>query len=103
MIPEYNPIMTQRLEKLREVIERRYDCRAEHVDSVRVVEMMGFKKVWEGVVEVFEITGHPEAKRCYAWRSFAGTEPECVTILEAPPVTSAQMAVRVAIASGTEQ
>ena len=94
--------MTERLEKLRDAIEQRHGCKADHVDSVRVVEMMGFKKTWEGLVEVFEITGHAEAKRCYAWRSFAGIEPEYVTMPEIPPVISAQTAVRVAIASGKQ-
>jgi hypothetical protein len=94
--------MTGRLEKLCDTIERRYDCKAEHVNSVRVTEMIGFKKTWQGVVEVFEITDHPEAKRCYTWRSFAGSEPEYVTILEIPPVSSAQTAVRAAIATGQQ-
>ena len=36
--------------------------------------MFGDKTVWEGVVESFAITGHPKAKRCYAW-SFLDGKP----------------------------
>jgi hypothetical protein len=94
--------MPRRLEKLHDAVERRHECKAEHVESVRVVEMMGFSQVWEGTVEVFKITGRSDAKRCYAWRSFAGMEPVYVTVLEIAPVTSAQTAVRVAIAKGEQ-
>jgi hypothetical protein len=53
---------------------------------------------WEGVVEVFDITGHPHTKRCYAWSFPEGTETRFVTVLEIPPVESAQTAVRASIA-----
>lgn len=49
-------------------------CKAQHEKSVPVIEMFGDKTVWEGVVESFAITGHPKAKRCYAW-SFLDGKP----------------------------
>jgi hypothetical protein len=94
--------MTGRLEELRNKIGRRHDWRAEHVNSVRVVEMAGFKKTWQGVVEVFELTGYPDARHCYAWRSFTGAEIKYIAILDIPQVTSAQSAVRLAIARGDD-
>jgi hypothetical protein len=62
------------------------------------------KITWEGVVEVFDITGHPKAKRCYAWVHNAlnfetgKDEDQFVTVLEIPPVDSPQTAVRASIA-----
>ena len=53
----------------------------------------------DGAVEVFRLTGHPKAKRCYAWSFTEGKETRFVTVLEIPPVESAQTAVRAAIAS----
>lgn len=55
--------------------------------------------VWEGVVEVFKIDGHPKAKRCYAWSYQDKGETQFVTALEIPPVTSPQTAVKAVIAS----
>ena len=43
--------------------------------------------------------GHPKAKRCYAWSFTEGKQTRFVTVLEIPPVESAQTAVRAAIAS----
>lgn len=52
--------------------------------------------VWQGVVEVFDLADHPKAKRCYGW---SYDEPEqFITILELPPVDSAQSAVKVGVA-----
>jgi hypothetical protein len=94
--------MTRRLEELRDTIERRHDCKAKHVNSVRVVEMAGFRKTWQGVVEVFELTGHPDARNCYGWRCGTSAEAKYISILDIPPVTSAQAAVRLAIARGDD-
>jgi hypothetical protein len=57
----------------------------------------------EAVVESFAITGHPKAKRCYAWSFREGSEPRYVTALEIPPVDSPQTAVRAAIVSKAQK
>jgi hypothetical protein len=44
-------------------------------------------------LEVFDLTGHPKAKRCYAWSY--GEPEEIITILELPPVDSPESAVKV--------
>jgi hypothetical protein len=67
----YNRSMSPRIEQLREAVEVMHKCKAQHEKSVPVVEMFGDKTVWEGVVESFAITGHPKAKRCYAWSFLA--------------------------------
>src|ERR1051325_2249332 len=89
--------MSERIEQLRQAVETMHHCKASHVQSVPVVEMFGQQEVWEGVVESFALTGHPQAKRCYAWNFKDGTETRYVIVLEIPPVSSAQTAVRVSI------
>jgi hypothetical protein len=61
--------------------------------------MFGHMKAWEGVVEAFALTGHPKAKRAYAWSFLDGKEARYVTVLEVPPVESPQTAVRAYIAN----
>jgi hypothetical protein len=49
--------------------------------------------------EVFDLHGHPKAKRAYGWYHLDGKNDEeerFVTVLEIPPVESALTAVRVA-------
>ena len=86
--------------ELREVIQRLHGVKATHVESVPVREAFQGRTVWEGIVEVFEIHGHPKASKVYAW-SHDTDGPESpkrhVTVLHAGPVTSAVQAVRAAI------
>ena len=42
------------------------------------------------------MAGHPKAKRCYGWSY--GEPEQFITILELPPVKSAQDAVKVGVA-----
>jgi len=58
------------------------------------------KSAWGGVVETFNIEGHPKAKRCYAWLFVKDGQQQYTTVLEIPPVDSARTAVQVAIAAG---
>jgi hypothetical protein len=50
-------------------------------------------------VEVFDLIEHPQGKRAYAWIYSEGNQDHTVIVLEKPPVDSAQMAVKVAIAA----
>lgn len=88
------------IEELKGVIRHLHGVDATHVESVPVKETFRGKTVWEGVVEVFELHGHPKANRLYAW----GHETESaerpkrhVTVLHIHPVTSPLEAVRAAI------
>lgn len=91
--------MSERIDKLKDAVQVMHRCTATHVESVPMVEMFGKQTVWEGVVEVFQITGHPKAKRCYAWSFQDPGETQFVTALEIPPVSSPQTAIRAVIAS----
>lgn len=92
--------MSAYLEELRDVIRKLHGAEATHVASVPVKETFRGETVWEGIVEVFDLNGHPKAKRAYAW-SHDTDNPDKprkhVTVLHIAPVISAAMAVRAAI------
>lgn len=86
--------------ELRKVIRQLHGCEADHAETVPVKEVFQGQTVWEGEVEVFNIRGHPKARRCYAWAHPTGEDDKgkrYVAVLELPPVDSAQKAVRAAI------
>lgn len=89
------------LEELRDVIRRLHGAEATHIESVPVKEMFQGKTVWEGVVEVFDLVGHPTAHRVYAWAHQtddpANPKRRHVTVLHQHPIKSARDAVRAAI------
>src|SRR5580693_6770203 len=86
-------------DQLKEAVERQHDCKAQLAQSVPVRERHGEAMVWEGVVHVFDITGHPKATRAYAWSSpIEGSDKRrFFAVLHLPPVTSPVEAVRAAI------
>jgi len=80
------------------VIRHLHKCDAEHIGTQPVKEVFQEQTVWEGDVEIFDVTGHPRAKRAYAWSQDQGTLQERFTaVLEIPPVKSALDAVKVSI------
>jgi len=85
---------------LQDVIRRLHGVESKYVQSVPVKEMFQGKTVWEGVVEVFELVGHPKAPRVYAW-SHDTDDPKKpkrhVTVLHIAPILSAEAAVKAAI------
>jgi hypothetical protein len=88
------------IEKLSEVIHHLHGVEAVHVESVPIKEVWQGKTIWEGVVEVFDIKGHPTAPRVYAW-AHDTDDPKRprrnVTVLHVPPVVSPLLAVRAAL------
>ena len=91
--------MSEYLAKIKDAIEVMHACKARHVASEAVIELFRGEVAWDGVVETFELTGHPKAQRCHAWSYDENGETQYVTVLELPPVTSAESAVKVAIAA----
>ena len=91
--------MSERIAKLKEAIETMHRCKAQHVRSEPVIDLFRGEVAWDGVVETFDIEGHPKAKRCYAWSFPENGEPKYTTVLEIPPVDSPESAVKVAIAA----
>jgi hypothetical protein len=88
------------LERLKLAVEHLHNCSAFHRRTVPVSEVFQGKTIWQGSVEVFDLVGHPKAKRAYGWSHPDGPDDKnerFVTVLELPPVDSAQSAVKVAI------
>ena len=88
------------IQELEGVIRRLHGAEAMHVESVPVKETFKGETVWEGIVEVFDLIGHPTASRVYAW-AHDTDDPENpsrhVTVLHSHPIKSAEDAVRAAI------
>ena len=93
--------MSDYLEELKDVIRQLLGAEATYVKSIPGTEQFGGATVWDGVVEVFDLYGHPAVPRVYAW-SHDTADPsqpkEHVTVLHLSPVLSAALAVRAAIA-----
>ena len=93
--------MTDYILQLIQAIKRLYGCKATHIETVPVVEEFQGKVIWQGEVEVFNVR-HPRTKRAYAWAHADGKDDKgkkFVAVLELPPVTSPQTAVKAAIMS----
>jgi hypothetical protein len=85
--------VSERIDNIRNAVERHAGCPATHVESNPVTEGYLNQIVWDGVVETFDLHGHAEAKRAYGWQR----DKEYTVVLQIPPVESANSAVRAAI------
>ncbi len=88
------------IEELQDAIRRLYHTDAVYVKTVPVKEVFQDQVVWDGEVEVFDLTNSPDASRVYAWAhdTDVADEPRrTVTVLHIPPVTSPETAVRASI------
>jgi len=84
------------IKKLHSAILERHACKASWSESLSVDDVFHGRTIWQGAVEVFSLSGHPTAKRAYAWIDRDGEDDatETVeTILEIPPVDSPLSAV----------
>lgn len=54
-------------DQLKQAVEHQHGGTAAVVQSVPVKETFDGKTIWEGVVHVFDLEGHPKATRAYAW------------------------------------
>jgi len=55
--------------ELKLAVERTHGGTATYVQSVPVKETHNGQTVWEGMVALFHLAGHPQATRAYAWSS----------------------------------
>lgn len=97
--PEY-------IENLRAVIGKLHRCDSKHIESVPVHEVFQGKTAWRGIVEVFDLVGHPKAKRAYAWSHLDGDKDDktrYVAVLEIPPVESPETAVKASIIADSKR
>lgn len=91
------------IERLQMVIQHLHKADSKWLESVPVLETFQGKTVWEGDVELFELTNHPKAKRCYAWSDEDPKQEHITAVLELPPVKSALDAVKVYIVQQVKQ
>ena len=85
--------------QLKEAVENMHGGAATLAQSVPVKETWEGKTVWEGVVHVFDLAGHPAATRAYAWSSpiEGSTKRRFFAVLHTERINSPIEAVRAAI------
>ena len=86
-------------DQLKDVVERKHGGSAQFARSVPVRETFEGKAVWEGVVHVFDLSGHPKATRAYAWSSpiEGSAKRRFFAVLHVGPIKSPLDAVRASI------
>ncbi len=89
--------------ELKDAIRAMHGCESLHVESIPVKEVLEGQTAWEGTVEVFDLVGHRQAKRAYAWSYRDGSQNKTFAVLEILPVDSPESAVKVAMASKARQ
>lgn len=88
------------IEELQQVIHHLHGVHATHVESVPVKEEFEGRVIWDGIVEVFQLYGHPNATHAYAWTHDTDDPKQpkrTVTVLKIPPAVSPLTAVRAVI------
>ncbi len=88
-------------EALKRVIESQHGGSATFTRSVRVLPAKNKQGDWDGVVHLFDLKGHPKAKRAYAWSSpiLGSTKPRYFAVLHMGQVAGPVDAVRAAAAA----
>jgi len=100
--PPIDAVRMSELYALQHAIYRQHGCGSRHLRSIPVSETFAGVSVFTGIVELFELIEHPQARRCYAFGlDLGGGRFRYVTFLELPPVESAVKAVQVAMAEGS--
>jgi hypothetical protein len=93
------PVNEVAASELKTVVESQHGGTATLAQSVPVKETHAGAVVWEGIVHVFDLAGHPTASRAYAWSSpIEGSDKRrFFAVLHQGPVRSPVDAVRAAI------
>ena len=88
------------IDDLKHVIRELHGAEATHRESVPVKEVFRGETVWDGIVEVFDLRGHPKTDTAYAW-SHDTDDPanpkRHVTVLHIHPALTPLAAVRAAL------
>jgi hypothetical protein len=86
-------------DQLRDAVQNMHGGTATLAQSVPIREIFEGQVVWEGVVHVFDLAGHPTATRAYAW-PFPAKDSDrlrIVAVLHTDRINSPIEAVRAAI------
>jgi hypothetical protein len=94
---------TTEIDRLREVVQTFYGCAAFHWRTARVCDAFS-EQIVNRQVEVFRLKDHPKTEFCYAW-AYEDDEgkTQYMAVLDLPPVTSPDKAVRAAIATSVRR
>lgn len=89
-------------DQLKQAIEGQHGGRATLSDVLPIKEVWNGQTVWEGVVHVFDLEGHPKATRAYAWSSpVEGSDRRrFYAVLHLGGIRSPLDAVRAAVVAG---
>jgi len=84
--------------QLKQAVESQHGGTATLLRLVPVRETFQGNKVWDGMVHVFKLEGHPKATRVFAW-SYERPDGKrrFFAVLDIPPIMSPVDAVRAAI------
>lgn len=87
------------VKELAAFVESQHGGTAHIREVVTVSEEFRGQPVWQGIVHVFDLEGHPTASVCYAWSlPVEGSDRRrFYAVLGVPPINSAADAVRAAI------
>ena len=92
------------IERLQKAIRDLHGVESTHFRSECVRETFRGETVWEGMVEVFAVTGHPKAGLAYAWSHETDTGGRnYVAVLRVDPIKSPLDAVRAHIVAEYEK
>jgi hypothetical protein len=89
--------------RVKPALEHLHNCGAVHRETVSVHEVFRGQTVWKGDVEVFDLTGHPKAKRAYGWSEKPPNGERFFAVLEFSPIKSALDAVRASIVADAKK
>jgi hypothetical protein len=86
-------------DQLKQAVEGQHGGTATLVDTLPVKEVYDGQTVWEGVVHIFDLEGHPKATRAYAWSSpvEGSSRRRFYAVLHLGGIRSPLDAVRVAV------
>lgn len=86
--------------RLAEIVGKLHGVEATHLRSEPVHEQFYGQTMWQGIVEVFTVRGHPTATTAYAW-TYEDDDGKLhhMAVLGLPPVKNATDAVRAVAAT----
>jgi hypothetical protein len=95
--------VSERIANIQKAVGKHAGCAATYRESAPVTERYLDQIAWEGVVEVFDLDGHPKAKRAYGWQFWEGQNAQYTVVLGITPIDSPNAAVRASIAAEAQQ
>ena len=86
---------------LKRVIESQHGGTGTFVQSVRVHKAPPGRDQWDGMVHIFDMRNHPQARRAFAWAApiKGGTKPRYFAVLQQGKIKSPADAVKAAAAA----